>query len=187
MNAIVYDSLLVVIVLIAVVWLLLKLREIRERTTFEDMPNDEVTLILGLFFTLSRACIEYYREHKSYPSVISGAHDGLVESGYLEADQLTPMVSVIPMFTMVTTTKSGHGICLPNASVRMVHSILERVAEGRSDIRFMDYRESRFQELDYPVSTEHVNLTMPLPLNPHDRRPVAKPQRSSSRRNPPAV
>mgnify|MGYP006865051629 CR=1 FL=1 len=62
-----------------VLWALVKLREVRDKAARGDLPSDETTVMLTLFYAISQACLDYYNDKKHYPTVVSGAPDGLVE------------------------------------------------------------------------------------------------------------
>ncbi len=156
----------IVCVLIMFLWGMVKLREIREKAALELPPNDEITLFLGLYYSLVRGCINHYHDHKAYPKAIMGEPGGLVEKGYMQSDDLTKKVSVIPLFSIVTTDKGGTGICLTNISAEMANKILSRAEEAESKLRFVTFEEKVFRELEGRVTEEHVNLTLPVPLEP---------------------
>lgn len=145
------------------VWLLVKLREIRELTS--GPPSDETTLIIGLFFAMSRASIRFYKERGRYPALVSGARDGLWELGYLKKESIASETAMIQLFSVVFSEKVGYGICLYNCNPTLTNSLLDRLEKTNSKIRFYNFIEDEFRPLARPI-THAVALTLPLPTKP---------------------
>lgn len=156
---------LLMIGLMLLFWGLLKLRTMREATIQDEMPPDKLTVLLGLFFVLSRACIKYHRDRNAYPQAISGTPEGLIELGYLKDEPLATLSNSIRLFSIVVTDKAGCGICLAHIKASMAMEILRRVAETKSKIEFQDYRGGQYKPLTSAGDTL-VNLTLPLPVRP---------------------
>ncbi len=154
--------------LVAVLWGLLKLRELRERSAAKEPSVDKVTVLLGLFMLLSKACIRYHRDRHAYPLVISGSPEGLVELGYLEGELLAEMTSSIPLFSMAVSDRAGHGVCLAHLPANMATAMIRRAAQSELNVEFMDYRNGLFVPMTPPLSVKVVKLTLPLPLRPLD-------------------
>ncbi|MBF0285544.1 MAG: hypothetical protein HQL51_13925 [Magnetococcales bacterium] len=153
--------------LTAVLWFLVKLREFRETPLEGVMPNDEATLLLGLFYALSHACILYFKERSRYPALITGARDGLVELGFLK-ENLLPEGGhgLVPMFSMVANEDVGYGICLFNTSPSLANDILERAEKNtHGRLRFFHFKDNKFEPVAAPVK-EIVNLSLILPSRP---------------------
>lgn len=155
-------------VVAVILWVLLKLRDIREARAGKELPGDKVTVLLGLFFLLSKASIRYYRDRKSYPKVVSGSENGLVELGYLRDEPLAEMTTVLPLFSIVATEFAGSGICLASTPPSMVVEILNRMRQTGDTLSFADFYNGRFLPLTPPFSKKIINLTLPLPLRPLD-------------------
>lgn len=162
-------ALVAVIVLTIIFWVLVRLREMREQTKEASLPTDETTILLGIFYGLSQACINHHRDHGNYPEVVSGAHDGLVETGYLKnVEDLEAVSSIIPLFTIVLTEKGGRGICLSNTTRDMAQKIIGRVNSSSHELNFCDFQGDKYHVLDDPISSDYVNLTLPLPVRPSE-------------------
>ncbi|MBF0624757.1 MAG: hypothetical protein HQL82_08105 [Magnetococcales bacterium] len=152
--------------LTAVLWALVKLREIRELSRTEILPSDQSTLLLGLFYILSEACLRYNKEKGHYPPVISGARDGLMEKGYLQGIELASMTRALPLFSIVATERTGFGVCLQNTTASLTREILERARMTGNNLTFMDWKKSRYVTLTPPIRNDFINLTLPLPIRP---------------------
>lgn len=157
--------------LAAVLWALLKLRELRERKAALEPSADKITVLLGLYMLLSKACIRYFRDRKHYPPVISGMPDGLVETGYLRGEKLAEITSSIPLFTIVVSDRAGHGICLERMPPRMAMEILARASQIGPALRFVNHKDGAFERLTPPLTDREIRLTLPLPLRPLDLPP----------------
>ncbi|MEO5365146.1 MAG: hypothetical protein H7831_02060 [Magnetococcus sp. WYHC-3] len=160
------------LLLTAFLWTLVKLREQREAANTPRIPNDETTVLLALFYALCKASIEYFRDRKTYPAVISGAHDGLMEMGYLKAPEYDALRGMAPLFSVVITEKAGYGICLLNTTASLTSSILDRADATGRGMKFVDYKEGRYVTLTKPIKNNYINLTLPLPVNPSARKPT---------------
>ncbi|MBF0137887.1 MAG: hypothetical protein H7833_04190 [Magnetococcus sp. DMHC-1] len=148
-----------------ILWILVRLRRIRERAKAQVLPSDQATLLLGLFYILSDACLRYHRARKRYPSIISGAADGLVEQGFLKDVELARMTQAIPLFTIVAT-EQGYGVCLPNSTGPLTREILERARMSGNNVIFMDWNKVSLVPLTPPIREDFINLTLPLPVTP---------------------
>ncbi|WP_041641501.1 hypothetical protein [Magnetococcus marinus] len=146
--------------------MLAKLRDIRERRAADIMPTDEHTVLFGLFLTLSKAAVSYYRDYGNYPTIIQGAPDGMVEKGYLEHSELANMTNVLPLFSIVIAEYNGYGICLENCTSSITEGILERNSDMGGKLHFMDHKSDRYVTLTPPIRNDFINLTLPLPLKP---------------------
>ncbi|MBF0370868.1 MAG: hypothetical protein HQL52_15570 [Magnetococcales bacterium] len=161
--------LLSVIFLTAILWFLVKLKELREQITDKELPNDETTVLLGLFLSLSHACLEYHRDRGHYPAVVCGAADGLIEMGYLKDDPLAKMAQSIKLFSIIASEDAGYGICLTHATGNIANAILNRIERSGRSLIFVDIVDGKFEPLTPPVSGTNLTLTLPLPLNPPGR------------------
>lgn len=150
-----------------VLWLLVRLKEEREANS--GPPNDETTLVLGMFYSLSQACVKYYRERGKYPSQVAGTKEGLFELGYLKDSPVAKEVSTMSLFQIVATESSGQGLCLFNSPPSLVTNILDRMDKQHLAIKFMKYNEYNYHPIERPVR-ENVNLTLPLPFKPAAKR-----------------
>ncbi|NGZ05698.1 MAG: hypothetical protein G8237_05020 [Magnetococcales bacterium] len=156
---------LLLIGLILLFMLLLKLRTLREATIQEEMPSDKLTVLLGMFFVLSRACIKYYRDRNAYPQSICGTPESLIELGYLKDEPLATISNSIRLFSIVVTDKAGCGICLAHIKASVAMDILRRVSDTNCQIEFQDYRGGQYKPLTSAGDTL-INLTLPLPVRP---------------------
>ncbi|MBF0340826.1 MAG: hypothetical protein HQL95_07685 [Magnetococcales bacterium] len=156
--------------LILLFWFLLRLRTLREASIQDEKPADKLTVLLGLFYVLSRACLNYYRDRNTYPPVVSGAPEGLMELGYLKDEPLAEMTSSLKLFSIVATDKAGCGICLAHIKASVAMEFLRRVAESKTSIEFQDYRGGQYKPLTSAGDTL-VNLTLPLPVRPVGAQP----------------
>ncbi|MEG3641363.1 hypothetical protein [Magnetococcus sp. PR-3] len=161
-----FKYILVLFILTLILWMLAKMRDIRERRAADIMPTDEHTVLFGLFLTLSSAAVAYYRDYGSYPLMVQGAPDGLIEKGYLENSDLATMTSALPLFSVVIAEYNGYGICLENCTSSITEGILERNTEMGGKLNFMDYKSDRYVTLTPPIRNDFINLTLPLPLKP---------------------
>lgn len=157
--------LVAVLFLMLLFWGLLKLRALREKTVKEEKPADKITVLLGMFYLLSRACLAYYRDRNTYPMVVSGSPDGLMELGYLQTEPLVGVDKSLKLFSIVLTDKAGCGICLAHIKASLARQILDRVAEAKMPFAFQDYRSGQYKPMTSTGDTL-VNLTLPLPVQP---------------------
>ncbi|MBF0427840.1 MAG: hypothetical protein HQL94_02870 [Magnetococcales bacterium] len=157
--------LIALLLLILLFWVLLKLRALREKKLIDEKPADKYTILLGLYYVLSRACLHYYRDRNSYPKVVSGSVDGLMELGYLKGETLADTTNALKLFSIITTDKDGCGICLAHIKASMAHEIINRVSEARVPFHFQDFKGGQLKPLDSQGDTL-VNLTLPLPVRP---------------------
>lgn len=146
-----------------VLWLLVRLKE--EREVNSGPPNDETTLILGMFYSLSQACVKYYRERGKYPSQVSGTKEALLELGFLKDSPVAKEVSLMHLFQVVNTEDNGQGLCLFNTPPALVSSILDRMDKQHNAIRFMKFVDFTYQPIERPIQ-ENINLALPLPFRP---------------------
>nr|CRH07604.1 conserved protein of unknown function [Candidatus Magnetococcus massalia] len=161
-----FKYILTLFVLALVLWMLARLRDIREGKAAQAVPSDEHTVLLGLFYTLSKACISYYQDYGSYPPVIEGAPDGLMEKGYLVGDELASMTNSLSLFSIVIAERHGYGICLENCTSGITEGILERADKMGGRLLFMDFKSNQYVTLTRPIKNDFINLTLPLPLKP---------------------
>ncbi len=154
--------------LVVILWGLLKLRELREKKVAKEPSVDKVTVLLGLFMLLGKACIRYYRDQGMYPLVIAGSPQGLVEMGYLQGELLAGMTTSIPLFSMAVSDRAGHGVCLAHLPANIATGVIRRAAQTKLNIEFMDYRNGLFVPITLPITVRVVRLTLPLPLRPLD-------------------
>ncbi|MBF0191523.1 MAG: hypothetical protein HQL99_10370 [Magnetococcales bacterium] len=156
---------LVLIGLVMLFWTLLRLRTMRESTIKDELPADKLTVLLGMFYVLSRACLKYYRDRNAYPPVVIGAPEGLTELGYLKGERLAELSNSLKLFSIVVTDKAGCGICLAHIKASVAMEMVRRVAETNTTIQFQDYRGGQYKPLTSTGDTL-VNLTLPLPVRP---------------------
>lgn len=149
-----------------VFWGLLRLRRIRESAVDEIKEPDKTMILIGLFYTMSTACLKYYRDHGVYPPAIIGDKEGLIEMGYLKEEPLAQMTSAVKLFSMVVSDKAGSGVCLAHATAPVTNEIITRIRETNGPDKFVDYKSGQFIPLASPVTRLTINLTMPLPLAP---------------------
>ncbi|GAB0058466.1 hypothetical protein SIID45300_02815 [Candidatus Magnetaquicoccaceae bacterium FCR-1] len=161
---------IVLLVLIALFWFLLKLRTLREDSIQDEMPPDKLTVLLGMFYVLSRACLNYYRDRNTYPPAVSGTPDGLMELGYLNDEPLAQLSKSVKLFSIVVTDKGGYGICLAHIKASVAMEFLRRVSETKTTIEFQDYRGGQYKPLTSTGDTL-INLTLPLPVRPIGAKP----------------
>ncbi|MBF0155364.1 MAG: hypothetical protein HQL64_16640 [Magnetococcales bacterium] len=148
-----------------ILWILVRLRRIREQAKAQVLPSDQATLLLGLFYIISDACLRHHRAKGRYPSIITGAPDGLVEQGYLKDVELARMTQAVPLFTIVATER-GYGVCLPNSTGPLTQEILDRAKMTGNNVVFMDWNKISLVPLDPPIRSDFINLTLPLPIAP---------------------
>jgi hypothetical protein len=161
---------LVLLVLTVVLWSLVKLREFRDKQKNEKLPMDQGTILLGLFYTLSEACIAYHRDHGHYPPTVSGAPDGLIEKGYLQKKNLADMTAAVSLYSMVVSEKVGYGVCLANTTAELTTLILDRATMSGSRVTFLDFKNGQYVTLTMPIKNDFINLTLPLPHKPKKTR-----------------
>lgn len=154
--------------LLLVLWTLVKLRELREMPLDGGLPNDEATLMLGVYYCVSQGCIEFHKAKGRYPSLISGSKEALYEQGYLNEDAMPGGgMALIPLFGVVPTESTGYGICLHNVNPRLAKEVMERVEMTGGRILLVHYnRETLKYEPIAPTNLNSVNLTLPLPIKP---------------------
>jgi hypothetical protein len=158
--------LIVVGFLVVIFWGLLRLREIRESAVQDIEEPDKTSLLLGLFYTISAACLQFYRDRGSYPESVVGGHDGLIELGYLRGTTMADLTPAVKLFSIVISDKGGIGVCLAHTTAQMANEIVGRARETDSLNKFVDYQSGEFTPLETPVSTLTANLTIPLPIVP---------------------
>ncbi|MBF0160901.1 MAG: hypothetical protein HQL88_01305 [Magnetococcales bacterium] len=162
MTAILIGLLFIIILLRG----LLHLRRLRESSLEEELPSDKITVIIGIYLMLSKACIQYYRDYGTYPERITGDSNSLVEAGYLKGEPLAGMTKSLPRFSIVTAENTGTALCLANTKRALASDILVRIREMASPLVFVDVRASQFHPLTLPIANESVNLCLMLPLDP---------------------
>ena len=153
--------------LAGLLWVLLRLRDLRERALDDELPGDAATVMLGMYLTLSKACLQYHRDHGRYPTRVSGApEDALAEAGYLDGEPLSRLSDVLHRFSLVATESSGSAICLFSTPSNLASEIISRVDEMEGQFMFLDMRGAQFRPLTLPISTPNVNLCLLLPVQP---------------------
>ncbi len=158
----------------ALLRLLLHLRKVRESSLEEELPCDKITVIIGIFLLLSKACLQYFRDYGHYPERITGASDSLVETGYLKGEPLAGMTRSLPRFSIILAESLGVAICLPNAKRELASEIITRIKEMESPMIFVDMRANQFFPLTLPIPHDSVNLCLMLPNDPS--KPQNKPE-----------
>ena len=151
-----------------VIWLMAKLKDLRENPPSGDLPNDEATMVLGLFYTLSGACLRFYKDKGRYPSVVSGARDGLDETGYLRGTSADG-TSLTHMFTIIANEQIGYALCLYNVTPMLAKDVLDRVEQSGGALKFREFSSDAYHELPIPI-TSSLNLALPLPHKPSSSR-----------------
>ena len=152
--------------LVAIFWGLLRLRDIRE-SAVEDIPEpDKISILIGIFYTISAACLQYYRDHGQYPETVIGDPEGLIEMGYLKEEFIAQLTPAVKLFSIVTSDKAGVGVCLAHTTTDMANSLINRAKETDDHQKFVNYTSGQFVVLELPISRLTVNLTLPLPLSP---------------------
>ena len=159
-------TLLGTLFLIALFWTLIRLRDLRERELEDELPGDKITVILGVFLLLSKACLHYHRDRGHYPSQVSGASDALVETGYLADDPLAKMTKIMHLFSIVATESSGSAVCLTNTTAALASEMVRRVEETGGTFLFFDLRGAQFIPVTSTIPHETVNLSLMLPETP---------------------
>jgi hypothetical protein len=152
--------------LVIIFWGLLRLRDIRESAVEDVQEPDKISILLGIFYTVSAACLKYYRERGNYPPAIVGDPEGLIETDYLKEESLAQLTSAVKLFSMVTSDKGGVGVCLAHTTANITNAIIGRAKETDSTSKFIDYKSGQFIVLELPVTRLTVNLTLPLPIVP---------------------
>jgi hypothetical protein len=152
--------------LVVIFWGLLRLREIRESAIEEMKKPDKYMILLGLFYTISNACLKYYRDNGTYPNAVIGDPEALIEMGYLKDEPLAEMTSAVKLFSMVTSDKSGIGVCLAHTTSGVTNELVKRAKEIDNVNKFIDYKSGQFIRLETPVTRFTINLTLPLPIVP---------------------
>jgi hypothetical protein len=164
--------LIVTCFLAVLLWGLLRLREIRE-SAIEDVEGiDKTQILMGLFFTVSNACIKYYRDRGNYPQFITGDPEGLIELGYFEDELLAKQSSAIKLFSIVISDKNAVGVCLPHTTEDIANKLIRRARAADVLFNFVDFVRGEFEQLETPVSPLTLNLTFPLPFTPYDDDPT---------------
>ncbi|MBF0158746.1 MAG: hypothetical protein HQL58_04420 [Magnetococcales bacterium] len=153
----------VVAVLTIVLWTLVRLRDIREKSRAQKLPSDQGTVLLGMFYTISDACIRYNRDKGHYPLAISSAPDALIELGYLRNSDLASMTSALQLFSIIASEKVGFGVCLANTTSEMSVEIMERARMTGNNVAFVDFKNDQYVTLTPPIRNDFINLTLPLP------------------------
>ncbi|MBF0146235.1 MAG: hypothetical protein HQL84_09390 [Magnetococcales bacterium] len=164
--------LLFLLFLAVVFWLLLRLRTMRESHVGEELPPDKTTILVGLFYTLSRACIQHFRDKNYYPRTIIGSDGSLMELGYLKGDTLAEITSATKLFSIAISDRAGFGVCLAHTPAAMANQIVARIRENDWPGGFVDYKNGQFTPLETPVTRAMVNLTLPLPVQPVGTKPI---------------
>ncbi|MEO5340494.1 MAG: hypothetical protein H7837_08265 [Magnetococcus sp. MYC-9] len=161
------ETLLGLLFIIALLRGLLHLRRLRESSIEEELPSDKLTVIIGIFLMLSKACLQYYRDYGHYPERITGDSDSLVEAGYLKGDPLAGMTRSLPRFSIVTAENTGTALCLANTKRTLASEIVSRIKEMASPLVFVDVRANQFHPLTLPITHESINLCLMLPADPN--------------------
>ena len=152
--------------LAALLWVLLRLRDLRESELEDELPGDKITVMLGLFLLLSKACLNYHRDRGHYPSQVSGSPDALLETGYLESEPLAKMTKITLLFSIVATESTGSAVCLTNTTASLAAEIIARVEETGGTFTFFDLRGAEFVPIANPIPHETVNFCLMLPEKP---------------------
>jgi hypothetical protein len=152
--------------LVVIFWGLLRLRDIRESAIEDINEPDKTAILLGLFYTISSACLRFYRDNGNYPQAVIGDPEGLIESGYLKDEPLAQLTAAVKLFSMVTSDKGGIGVCLAHTTSALTNEIINKAKETSSLSKFINYSGGQFIVLELPVTRLTVNLTLPLPLCP---------------------
>lgn len=150
----------------AILWTLLRLRHMREDSLAEELPSDKITVMIGLFLMLSKACLRYYRDHGQYPERVTGDSDSLMEAGYLKGEPLAEMTKSLPLFSIAVADTMGTAICLANTKKALATEMITRLQEMGSPLVFIDMRTGQFITLTLPIAHEIINLCLMLPSNP---------------------
>ncbi|MBF0109795.1 MAG: hypothetical protein HQL76_11515 [Magnetococcales bacterium] len=181
-------AILILLLILAIVfWLLLRLRRMRERLVDQELPPDKTTILVGLFYTLSRACIQHYRDKNYYPRTITGTEGSLMELGYLKEDTLAKITSATKLFSIAISDRAGFGICLAHTPATMANEIIGRIRENDWPGTFVDYKNGQFAPLETPVTRAMVNLTLPLPVQPVGTKPVILESTEPAKKTPEVI
>lgn len=147
-------------------WIFLRLRDLREADLEDELPGDKITVLLGIFMILSKACLQYHRDRGEYPTLVSGSEDALMDAGYLDGEPLAKMTKSIPVFSIVSTEAAGSAVCLANTPASLAAEISGRVGEMGGGFIFFDLRSGQFVPLEGGVQHETVTLCLMLPEEP---------------------
>ncbi|MBF0583254.1 MAG: hypothetical protein HQL80_03345 [Magnetococcales bacterium] len=147
-------------------WVLLRLRHMRESELEDELPSDKITVLIGLYLLLSKACLRYYRDHGQYPEHITGDSDSLLEAGYLKGEPLVEMTRSLPLFSIAVADTMGSAICLANTKKALATELITRLQEMGSPLVFIDLRTGQFITLSLPIAHDMVNLCLMLPRDP---------------------
>lgn len=171
------------LVLALLFWTLLRLRRMRESHVVDELPPDKTTILVGLFYTISRACLQYYRDKNYYPRTVVGSDGSLMELGYLDKDTIAKITSATKLFSIAISDRAGFGVCLAHTPASMANEIVNRIHENDWPGEFVDYKNGQFVPLEHPVARAMVNLTLPLPVQPVGTKPIilenAKPAKTA--------
>ncbi|HIJ82588.1 MAG: hypothetical protein HW380_2154 [Magnetococcales bacterium] len=178
--------LLVLALLIVLFWSLLRLRSMRESHVADELPPDKTTILVGLFYSLSRACLQHYRDKNHYPRTVTGSDGSLMELGYLKGDTLAEITSVTKLFSIAISDRAGFGVCLAHTPAAMANDIVGRINENDWPGEFVDYKNGQFVPLERPITRTMVNLTLPLPVQPVGTKPVIL-ENAEPEKRPPSV
>ncbi|MBF0421410.1 MAG: hypothetical protein HQL73_00275 [Magnetococcales bacterium] len=159
-------------VLASLFWALLRLRRMRERHVVDELPPDKITILVGLYYTISRACLQHYRDKSYYPRAVTGSEGSLKEAGYLDKDTIAKITSATKLFSIAVSDRAGYGVCLAHTPAAMANEIMTRIQENGWPGEFVDYKNGQFIPLAVPVTREMVNLTLPLPVQPIGTKPI---------------
>ncbi|MBF0605878.1 MAG: hypothetical protein HQL07_19560 [Nitrospirae bacterium] len=179
--------LICLLILSLLFWMLLRLRSMRERHVVDELPPDKTTILVGLFYTLSRACLQHYRDKNYYPRTVVGSEGSLMELGYLKGDTLAEITSATKLFSIAISDRAGFGICLAHTPAAMANEIIGRINENNWPGEFVDYKNGQFVPLAGPVTRTMVNLVLPLPVQPVGTKPVILESTEPPRKTPPTV
>ncbi|MBF0185492.1 MAG: hypothetical protein HQM06_14060 [Magnetococcales bacterium] len=146
--------------------LLLHLRKVRESSLADELPSDKLTVLIGIYQMLSKACLQYYKDYGSYPERITGASDSLLEAGYLKGELLASLSKSLPRFSIVINETIGSAICLPNTRRELATELITRLREMASTMVFVDLRGNQYLPLTVPIAHDTVNLCLLLPHDP---------------------
>ncbi|MEO5329287.1 MAG: hypothetical protein H7829_13720 [Magnetococcus sp. THC-1_WYH] len=165
----------------------MRLRSMRERHVVNELPPDKTTILVGLFYTLSRACLQHYRDKNYYPRTVVGSEGSLMELGYLKGDTLAEITSATKLFSIAISDRAGFGICLAHTPAAMANEIIGRINENNWPGEFVDYKNGQFVPLAGPVTRTMVNLVLPLPVQPVGTKPVILESTEPPRKTPPTA
>lgn len=179
--------LIVMAVLAIIFWFLLRLRSMRESHVVDELPPDKTTILVGLFYTIGRACIQHYRDKNYYPRTVTGTGGSLMELGYLKGDTIAGITSATKLFSIAISDRAGFGVCLAHTPAAMANEIISRISENDWPGEFVDYRNGQFAQLSYPVASAMVNLTLPLPVQPVGTKPVILENAQPEKKEPSVI